>query len=326
LAEIIQNATKINHDEQDSDKIYYGAPPPAPKSKSIDSSNNSECRTGFTLIHRFSYDDLYCINSSTAKVWERLGLAEIIKTDKNNVEVSDSIDSNISAEVSDTDIEDVDDMSFKVTTTIEESIIESEQESTDDTSKFDLMEHSDFPKIYSIANQIWAIVDYDKSSSVLIEGDSGIIMIDSLTSYKSMKKAMDEFKTISDKKIKVVIFTTLSPESVYVSSTIAKETDDNVEMVMSDELLYLYTEDYDLTIENVVTYPTQSKFSIDVGGIYMDLISFDLSSSEQTYISLPDYEGILVGDSKSGVFPVVLDLKHLQNFNDQKSNKSKDTE
>lgn len=78
LAEIIQNATVQKDDSlDDSDIEYYGAPPPAPVNPDT-SENFSECRSGFTQVHRFSYDDLYCLSFETAKTWERLGLVEII--------------------------------------------------------------------------------------------------------------------------------------------------------------------------------------------------------------------------------------------------------
>lgn len=319
MAEIIQENSQDSTDEVQSVEPteFPGSPPPPPQRSPSDVT--ADCRPGFTLVHRITYDDLYCINSITAITWERLGLSEIVDAGQSEeATVEQSEEATVGA----------DGLISKDLKVIEESILdeeqefpfESEQKVNGDTSSSDLIDYSDFPKIHSIGNQIWAIVDYDKSSSVLIEGDSGIIMIDSLNSYESMKKAMDNFKTITDKDIKTIVFTTVSPESVFASSVVTTGRNADVTIVLSDEVLYLYNSDYGLNIQNAVTFGFQ--FSIDVGGVNLDLITANgFDNSEQTYILLPDYDRLLVGDDKHGIFPVLLDMEYLQIFNDQKSNK-----
>ena len=69
MAEIIQNATEkiVDQEIDDADIDYYGAPPPPPVQNPT-TDNDSECRDGFTLVHRFSYDDLQCVDKSAAKL------------------------------------------------------------------------------------------------------------------------------------------------------------------------------------------------------------------------------------------------------------------
>ena len=327
MAEIIQENSQDSTDEVQSVEPteFPGSPPPPPQRSPSDVA--ADCRPGFTLVHRITYDDLYCINSITAITWERLGLSEFVdagQSEEATVEQSEEA----TVEQSEEATVGADGIISKDLKVIEESILdeeqefpfESEQKVNGDTPSSDLIDYSEFPKIHSIGNQIWAIVDYDKSSSVLIEGDSGIIMIDSLNSYGSMKKAMDNFKTITDKDIKTIVFTTVSPESVFASSVVTTGRNADVKIVLSDELLYLYNHNYDLNIQNAVTFGFQ--FSIDVAGVNLDLITSNgFDNSEQIYILDTDHDRLLVGNDKHGIFPVLLDMEYLQIFNDQKSNK-----
>ena len=173
----------------------------------------------------------------------------------------------------------------------------------------DLEDISDFPKIHQIQRGMWAIVDYDKTTSVFIEGDSGIIVIDSLNSYNSNKKALNAFKTISDKKIKVMVLT--SANTQFTSFNAFKENGDNVKIILSDALMEIY-HDNDLSIPNTITY--DSKFSLDVAGVQLVLSSASGFNSIQTYVSFPSDERILVGDSNNGIFPIVLDVRHFQDI------------
>ena len=324
MAEIIKESDKkTDTPVSESDVISYeekypGAPPPPP-TKSTTTDIDSQCRDGQILIYRFTHHDTFCTNKFTAITWERLGMAEILDNEKPSEIVVDSTPIHKVEPIEESLAKDEPEP-------IEESLAKDEPEQNNTLSEFDSIKHIDFPKIYPIGSNIWAVVDHDKSSSVLIEGDSGIIMIDSLTSYQSMKKALDDFKKISDKNIKIIIFTTISSESVFASSAVTSTGFDKIEMILSNELLSLYYEDNDLNIENVVAFNAQQSFSINVGGVEIDLISFDGIDSEQTYISLPEYGSMLIGDSKNGVFPVILDIDDMAIFMGHTLSKSNNNE
>ena len=316
FAEIIQNSTGSNYvNESNPDATYEekypGAPPPPPTR--APSETDSLCRDGQVLVYRLTHQDNFCINQYTAITWERLGMVEILDTKIHSETIVDSAPIIVEA-IEKVIVEDKPEP-------IEEVIVEDKIETNNTISEFDLIEHTDFPKIYQIDDEVWAIVDHDKSSSVILEGHTGLVMIDSLRSYQSMKKVMNHFEKVSDKHVKVIIFTGPSSESVSASSAVVSDGVDKVEMILSDELLYLYNQDNDLKIENVITYPTQEIFSIHVGGVEVDLISFDSFNSEKTYISSPISDGMLMGDSNNGIFPVVLDMKYVEIFNEAKSNK-----
>jgi hypothetical protein len=316
FAEIKQEATSIKMDDSKYDATSYeekypGAPPPPPtKSSTLD--NESVCRDGQVLFNKTLYQDSICVNLYTAMNWERLGLGEIIDN-KKTLEVIEDESETLVEDESETLVEDE---SETLVEDESETLVEDESETSTNLSEYEYEEQYGNPIIYSIEDKIWAIVD-DKSSSIFIEGDSGIIMIDSLSSYSSMEKVLNEFKSISDQKVKIIIFTKINSESVLASSAVTLTQSGEVEMILSDELLYEYSQDYDLSIENVVTYPSQSVFTINVGGVNADLFSINGFDTEQTFISLPDYEKILVGDSKSGIFPSLLDVEHLEAFSDQ---------
>ena len=316
FAEIKQNSTgsnNVNESNPDAtyEEKYPGAPPPPPIK--APSETDSLCRDGQVLVYRLTHQDNFCINQYTAITWERLGLVEILDTKIHSEDIVDSAPI-IVEPIEEIIVEDKPEP-------IEEIIVEGELEVNNTISEFDLTELSDFPKIYEIDYEVWAIVDYDKSSSVVMEGKNGLVMIDSLKSYQSMQKVVNHFEKISNKHVKVIIFTSASSESVSASSAVVSDGVDKVEMILSDELLYLYNQDNDLKIENVITYPTHEIFSINVGGIEVDLISFDGYTSEHTYISSPISNGMLIGDSNNGIFPVVLDMDYVEMFNEAKSNK-----
>jgi len=304
IAEITQTFTRenINNDDNennadlDYESKYPGAPPLPPKKSSKDISL-SECREGQVLVYRSAYGDTFCVNSATAMFWERLGLAQIVNDDSKETTVDKSITSTDTDMMEETPVEDTQE------TPVEDTQLNSESKSSD------LEDIYDYPKIHQIQRGMWAIVDYDKTTSVFIEGDSGIIVIDSLNSYNSNKKALNEFKTISDKKIKVIVLT--SANTQLTSYNAFTENGDNVKIILSDALMEIYR-DNDLSIPNTITY--DSKFSLDVAGVQLVLSSASGFNSVQTYVSFPSDERILVGDSNNGIFPIVLDIRHFQDI------------
>jgi len=347
LAEIIQNATVTNQKNEqtdDSDTVYYGAPPPAPKSKSV-SDDDSECRVGFALVYRFSYGDLYCINSATAKTWERLGLVTIIDNMQESEKLSaDNIDKLLHER--DTIKEDPDTQN-QVTDNLIPKAIDSKNISlppypTQQPIHPDLESVNDLrspPEIYQINERIWAAVGYDTSNSIMIEGDKGLIIVDTLSNYETAKKVLHEFRKITDKPIKTIIYTNGNIDHVQGTKAFLEEGDGNVEIIAHENLLNSYINeniilgpitslrsDYALgkllpddgidstnsggfsTPSPTVAFvpPTHifsSKFLIDISGVNIELVSMPGGSSDQIYVWLADDDTLLIGDSGYDIFP-----------------------
>ncbi len=47
--------------------------------------------------------------------------------------------------------------------------------------------------IHQVNDRIWVAVGYDSANSVMIEGEKGIIIINTLSSYDTAKKVIEEF-------------------------------------------------------------------------------------------------------------------------------------
>ncbi|WP_179360082.1 bacteriophage T4 gp5 trimerisation domain-containing protein [Nitrosopumilus cobalaminigenes] len=365
IAEIVQNSTSTEKDESEIDiasyeEKYPGAPPPPPV-KSPEVNYTSECRGGQVLIYQFSYRDTICANMFTALTWERLGMAEIVETEKPQdhvleidpgdvFTVTDSVEDEQTLPVEDEQtlpvedeqtlpvedeqtlpvedeqtlpVEDEQTLPVEDEQTLpveDEQTLPVEDEQTlpvEDEQTLpvenNLIDDSDFPKIQRIADGIWSIIDFDKSSSIFIEGENGIIVIDSLNSYKSNEKAITEFKTISDKKIKSIVLTTISPEIVSALTSFIKEGDSSVEIVLSEKLLDIYTHDHDLSLKNIIIY--EYEISLNVSNVLIDIVTETEVGLAQTYLSLPRHDGILVGNSNYGVFPFILNIDYLPFFN-----------
>jgi len=88
MAEIISEFEPVEQEEPPQQTPQsYGATPPPPEKTIRVPIYDSECRAGYILIYQFSYKTTKCIEFSTAKSWERLGLAEIVTpVDKIKVE------------------------------------------------------------------------------------------------------------------------------------------------------------------------------------------------------------------------------------------------
>ena len=127
-----------------------------------------------------------------------------------------------------------------------------------------------FPQnIHQLNDRIWVGVGYDTTNTVLIEGEKGIIVIDSLSSYDSVKTLLDDFKPISDKPIKTIIFTKLNPKLVNATDAFIEYGDGSVEIIVHEDLLQFYNEIHDADFEATHTY--SSKFSLDISGVKMNL-------------------------------------------------------
>jgi alkyl sulfatase BDS1-like metallo-beta-lactamase superfamily hydrolase len=341
MAEIIQNATVQKDDSLDeSDVEYYGAPPPPPVNTDT-SEIFSECRPGFTQVHRFSYDDLYCLTLETAKTWERLGLVEIIDE---------------SGEYIQSEEPEIEELSQEIILEQQQKEFESKAKSISLPSYpvqppiHPLLEASnDFwypPEVHQVNDRIWVAVGYDIANSVMIEGDTGIIIIDTLSTYESAKNVLKEFRKITDKPIKTIIYTHGHLDHVQGTKAFLEEGDGDVEIIAHESLLDFYInensvlgpiaserssyasgiflpdEGPDRTYLGVFppmvpgtigfvppTHTFSDEFSLDISGVNMKLVHVAGESSDQIFIWLPDDEALLIGDNIYSIFPNIYTLR-----------------
>jgi len=274
--------------------------PEAPPPKTSTFFDHSECRDGYVLIHRFIYHDTFCTSMSTATTWERLGISEFVNDEKSN-EIT--IESNVEQEQSNVEQEQ---------SNVEQEQSNVEQEQSNDTFESNLGNDFNFPIIKQIDDNIWFIIDYDDARSVIIEGSNGLIVIDPLNSYESVKTSFEEFKYFSDKPVKTIIFTKITPDILRASDALIEEGDGSVEMVITEDLSDSFFDDYEIEIPNSVLF--SSKLSIDISNIQMELVSGNYGDSYQTYIFIPSIDGVVIGDSDYGMMPFLLEMSELESL------------
>jgi len=337
MAEIISEAKQIEKEKppQELDPVYYGAPPPPPEKTTDATAVNSECRVGFTLFNKSHYYETSCIVSSTAVSWERLGLGKIVEPE-NKIEVEPE------EEINEESLREEQRKLF-----VEESKLISLPDYPNQPSiRPELEATNDFwspPAVHQINDRIWVAVGYDLANSIMIEGDKGIIIVDTLSTYEKAKEVMQEFRKITDKPVKAIIYTHGHLDHVQGTKAFLEEGDGDVEIIAHESLLDFYInensvlgpiasvrtvyatgvmlpeEDRNMglfpnpepgTIAFVApTHTFSSEFSLDISGVKMKLVYVAGESSDQLFVWLPDDETLLIGDNIYSIFPNIYTLR-----------------
>jgi alkyl sulfatase BDS1-like metallo-beta-lactamase superfamily hydrolase len=342
MAEIISESKQIEKEKppQELDPVHYGAPPPPPEKTTDTATVNSECRIGFTLFNKSHYNDTSCIQFSTAVMWERLGLGKIVEP-----EIKEEIEEDTEEEISDEQI---------IETQRKEFLDKSKQISlpaypNQPSIRPELEATNDFwspPAVHQVNDRIWVAVGYDIANSIMIEGDTGIIIVDTLSSYESAKKVLKEFRKITDKPVKAIILTHSHLDHVHGTKAFLEEGTGNVPIFAHESLLDSYINENSVlgpiasvrtahaaglflpddgpdrsnmgvfpkfqpgTIAFVTpTHTFSSEISIDISGVKMELVHVAGESSDQLYVWLPEDEALLIGDNIYAIFPNIYTLR-----------------
>jgi len=62
-------------------------------------------------------------------------------------------------------------------------------------------------KVHKVTDGVYSAVGFDGGNSIMIEGDDGLIIVDTLSSYEYAKDVITEFRKITDKPVKAIIYT-----------------------------------------------------------------------------------------------------------------------
>lgn len=81
----------------------------------------------------------------------------------------------------------------------------------------DLVAHSEIFKkgVEQVAPNIHVAIGYGISNSVMIEGDDGLIIVDTMTTREEAAEVLGEFRKISDKPVRAIIYTHSHPDHVF---------------------------------------------------------------------------------------------------------------
>jgi alkyl sulfatase BDS1-like metallo-beta-lactamase superfamily hydrolase len=88
----------------------------------------------------------------------------------------------------------------------------------------ELVEHGkEFRReVVKVTDGVWVAVGYGLANSILIEGDDGLIVVDTLESIESARTVRAEFAKISTKPIKAIIYTHFHPDHTYGAGVFAE--------------------------------------------------------------------------------------------------------
>lgn len=138
-----------------------------------------------------------------------------------------------------------------------------------------LVAHSDeFRKeIIQVTDGVWVAVGFGLANSILIEGDDGVIIVDTMESPQAAADVKAEFDKLTDKPVKAIIYTHNHYDHVYGAKVFAG--DDNPQVYAQEDLDTL----------------VQTRQSVVSGAIYA-------RSARQFGVMLPDDSRVNAGIGK----------------------------
>ena len=352
MAEIVDASSSEKQttpqEEKPQLKPQFEDAPPPPKTTTI-TSDLSECRAGYTLVFRFIHHDTFCTSPSTAASWEKLGLAEII-THTDDVKPEEPQETIEEPEVSEREnnipITKPEPKPVQQAKPISSAGVSLPAYPNQPSVNPKLQASNDFwspPAVHKVNERIWVAVGYDLANSIMIEGEKGIIIVDTLSTYEKAKKVLGEFRKITDKPVKAIIYTHGHLDHVQGTKAFIEEGDGSVEIIAHDSLLDFYINENSVlgpiasvrsiyatgamlpekdinmglfpkaepgTIAFVPpTHTFSSELSLDISGVKMQLVHVAGESSDQIYVWLPEDEALLIGDNVYSIFPNIYTLR-----------------
>ncbi|MNQ28202.1 ribonuclease Z [compost metagenome] len=90
------------------------------------------------------------------------------------------------------------------------------EESIEPSINAELAEHTRHfsEKVYKIADNVYSAVGWNLANSVMIEAPEGLIIVDTGESAEQSRKVLAEFRKISDKPIKAIVYTHFHPDHI----------------------------------------------------------------------------------------------------------------
>jgi len=135
--------------------------------------SETECREGKVLVYHFTANDYICTSQTTSLRWVQLGIAEIVGEP---VEVIEQVE-----EVIEEPSDEIELPPYPEQPSIHPKLLAT----------------NDFwspPTVHKVTDGVYSAVGYDGANSIMIEGDDGIIIVDTLSTYEAAKQVITEFR------------------------------------------------------------------------------------------------------------------------------------
>ncbi len=205
----------------------------------------------------------------------------------------------------------------------------------------DLAAHSKiFAKgIEQVTSNIHVAIGFGISNAIMIEGNDGLIIVDTLTTREEAMKVLSEFRKISSKPVQAIIYTHSHPDHIFGAGVFGaggdpevyahETTEKHVEHLLTEVRPCIGTRSMrmygnflaagqvhnvgigpkvgfgpDSTVDFVPPTQTFSDRLVgEVAGIRFELIHMPGETDDQIAVWLPDQKVLLPGDNFYGTFP-----------------------
>ena len=194
-------------------------------------------------------------------------------------------------------------------------------------------------KVYQVADNIYSAVGFGLANSIMIEGEDGLIIVDTMESMQEARAVLAEFRKISDKPIKAIIYTHNHTDHIFGAQVFAEggapevyahETLDyyvnrlvsKMKPIISNRSMRMFGNFLDqegLENDGIGPYlgigpdrklgyiqPTQTfrdKMDIEVAGVKMELIHAPGETNDTIYVWFADRKILVSGDNLYRSFP-----------------------
>jgi len=300
-----------------------------------------DCRDGQTLVRNLQHGYLKCMEDSKADTFVRLGLVEYVTEESEEameaVEESQGIPEPVMEEP-----------------IIEEPVMEEETGiilppyPNQPEVHPNLIAANDYwspPQVHKVTDGVYVAVGYDAANSIMIVGDDGIIIVDTLSTYEDAKEVIAEFRKITDKPVKAIIYTHGHLDHVHGTGAFLEEGED-IEIYAHESHLDFYINENSVLgpiasdrsalvggaflpaegpdrfnlgifppmVPGTIAYvlPTQTfsdELEVEISGVKLKMVFVAGESSDQIYVWLPDKEVLLIGDNIYAIIPNVYTLR-----------------
>ena len=201
------------------------------------------------------------------------------------------------------------------------------------------------PTVHKVTDGVYSAVGFDGANSIMIEGDDGIIIVDTLSTYEAAKKVISEFRKITDKPVKAIIYTHGHLDHVHGTGAFLEEGED-IEIYAHESHVDFYINENSVLgpgattrtihaagamlpsegtdarnmgvfppmLPGTIAYvaPTQTfsdELEVEISGVKLKMVFVAGESSDQIYIWLPDKEVLLIGDNIYAIISNVYTLR-----------------
>ena len=201
------------------------------------------------------------------------------------------------------------------------------------------------PAVHKVTDGVYVAVGYDSANSIMIEGDDGLIIVDTLSTYEDAKEVIAEFRKISDKPVKAIIYTHGHLDHVHGTGAFLEEGED-IEIYAHDSHVDFYINENSVLgpitsirsahaagvflpddgpdrknlgvfpplVPGTISYaaPTQTfsdELEVEISGVKIKMVFVAGESSDQIYIWLPEKEVLLIGDNIYAIVPNIYTIR-----------------